>query len=90
MRFATKKKSKEEEPLEDKNEKQENMNNFFDSLAKNLSTPPLRAVGIYGDINEEKCSEAVYALLQLDNDSPLVPEDPEDPDSDLILSLIHI
>ena len=85
MRFATKKKTKEREQAdEEANEKKDNMNTFFDSLAKNLSTPPLRAIGIYGDINEEKCSEAVYALLQLDNDRPLVPEDPEDPDSDLV------
>ena len=50
-----------------------------------LDRPELRVTGIYGDITEEKCSEAVYGLLALHQTSKaLVKEDPDDPDSEFV------
>jgi len=40
--------------------------------------PKIRTVGIYGDINEERCSEAIYALKYLLLSSAPPPEDSED------------
>ncbi len=31
-----------------------------------LEKPELRATAIYGDINEERCAEAIYTMLALD------------------------
>ena len=47
--------------------------------------PELRVTGVYGDVNEEKCSEAVYGLhaLHLTGKSRAL-ENPKDPDSDII------
>lgn len=51
----------------------------------NESAPKLRATGIYGDINEERCSEVLYSMLLLERSGKqLEPADPEDPKSDLI------
>ena len=33
-----------------------------------VDRPEMRAIAIYGDINEERCAEAVYSLLALDFD----------------------
>jgi len=59
-RFSVKKKDKEK-----KTEVKEAdfLLNFADSLEDKL-----RLTGIYGDINEEKCSEAVFGLLLLDSE----------------------
>ena len=49
------------------------------------SAPQLRVTGIYGDINEEKCSETLYSMLLLQKSGmKLEPADPEDPESELI------
>lgn len=45
------------------------------AIAMAMDRPELRLTGIYGDINEEKCSEAVYGLLTLSN-SVIDPENP--------------
>ena len=80
--FATKKdkgdKKKEEEG------KEEDVNALFDKLAQSMSSQSLRGMAIYGDINEESCSEAVFGLLHLDKSRDLVNADPEDPDSELV------
>lgn len=48
-------------------------------------TPKLRVSGIYGDINEERCSETLYSMLLLQNSAfSLQPANPDDPKSDLI------
>ena len=50
-----------------------------------LDKPELRVTGIYGDITEEKCSEAVYGLLALhQTGKSFIREDPDDPDSTLV------
>jgi len=57
-------------------------------LAALLGAPPqpeLRLTGIYGDVSEDKCSEAVYGLLAYHHTGQKSePVDPTDPESDLI------
>ena len=58
-------------------------------LAALLAAPPpqpeLRLTGIYGDVTEDKCSEAVYGLLAYHHTGQKTePVDPEDLESDLI------
>ena len=49
--------------------------------------PELRVTGVYGDINEERCSEAVYGLLALHlSGQNQVLSDPQDETSDLLVS----
>jgi len=38
-----------------------------------VDRPEMRAIAIYGDINEERCAEAVYGLLALDFSSRSMP-----------------
>ena len=35
-------------------------------LSLAMERPEMRTVAVYGDINEERCAEAVYGLLTLD------------------------
>jgi ATP-dependent Clp endopeptidase proteolytic subunit ClpP len=35
-------------------------------IGRAMEAPELRAIAIYGDINEERCAEAIYGLLALD------------------------
>tara|TARA_R110000824_G_scaffold187995_1_gene369306 strand:+ start:5546 stop:6199 length:654 start_codon:yes stop_codon:yes gene_type:complete len=57
-------------------------------LAALLAAPPqpeLRLTGIYGDVTEEKCSEAVYGLLAYHHTGQRSePKDLDDPESELI------
>ncbi len=46
--------------------------------------PSLRVTGVYGDVNEDKASETIYALLHYDANTTMTPEDPNNPESDLI------
>tara|TARA_Y100001973_G_C5196228_1_gene334446 strand:- start:2040 stop:2750 length:711 start_codon:yes stop_codon:yes gene_type:complete len=56
----------------------------FSSLSPQ-EPPKIRAMGIYGTINEERCSEAMYSLVVLsDSGKREELEDPEDPNSKLI------
>ena len=59
-----------------------------DLLTAFISEPPrpeLRMTGIYGDVNEERCSEAVYGLMALHlTGTDKVLSDPEDENSDII------
>ena len=51
----------------------------------NESRPELRVTGLYGDINEERCSEILYSMLLLEKSGQqLVLSDVEDPESELI------
>ena len=51
----------------------------------------LRFTGIYGDISEDKCSEAIYGMLALHETGRHVKkEDPEDEESKLIESFLPI
>ena len=47
-------------------EKKENSEDLASMLSMAMERPELRAIAIYGDINEERCAEAVYGLITLD------------------------
>jgi len=50
-----------------------------------IDKPELRVTGVYGDINEERCSEAVMGLLALQLTAlGLKYEDPDDPKSEMV------
>jgi ATP-dependent Clp endopeptidase proteolytic subunit ClpP len=58
---------------------------LLSALMTETSRPELRMTGIYGDVNEERCSEAIYGLMALHLtgiEKKLA--DPEDDESDLI------
>lgn len=77
---------KEEIKSEESNEKEEiKSDDLLSVMMSESAKPELRLTGIYGDINEEKCSEALYGLqaLHLTGQS-LQLEDPDNEDSDLI------
>jgi ATP-dependent Clp protease protease subunit len=87
------KKKKEEEDVAP----EENIEDSPDAALEDLSfllnlgrptqpePPKLRVTGIYGDINEERCSETLYSMLLLQNSAfTLHPSDPDDPNSELI------
>jgi len=86
---ATKKEKKEEKKKGD----EENNVSSVEELSfllnmgngANESAPKLRVTGIYGDINEERCSETLYSMLLLQKSGvTLEPSDPKDPESELI------
>ena len=96
--LGTKKKTKKEEKEEQVEEKSETKEesekdssmedlSFLLNLGNsaNESAPTLRVTGIYGDINEERCSETLYSMLLLQKSGvKLEPSDLEDPESELI------
>lgn len=55
-------------------------------LGNSLEDPPkVRFTGIYGDINEEKCSEVIYSMLMLtESGKSFESLDPDDPKSELV------
>ena len=68
-----------------KSKDQKSSEDVISMLNVALEKPELRVTGIYGDITEEKCSEAVYGLLALhQTGKSLVKESPDDPDSELV------
>jgi len=70
-----------------KEEKKEENDAGVLSMLMQDDRPELRVTGIYGDVNEDKCSEAVYGLhaLHLTGRKRFL-EDPEDPESDILES----
>jgi len=98
--LGTKKKTKKEEETtkkEQEKEQETEENAQADSSMEDLSfllnlgnssgnsAPALRVTGIYGDINEERCSETLYSMLLLQKSGiKLEPLDPEDPESELV------
>ena len=66
-------------------EPQTNEADLISALMTESARPELRMTGIYGDVNEERCSEAIYGLtaLHLSGTGKML-EDPEDPESDLV------
>ena len=58
---------------------------MFSMIMPEAPPPELRVIGIYGDVNEEKCSEAVYGLLAYHlSGTRHELSDPEDEESDLV------
>lgn len=88
--FGTKKEKKEKKEEKDNVKEPETgvedlsfLVNLGDSMNEN--TPKLRTTGLYGDINEERCSEVLYSILLLEQSGKqLEPSDPDDPESELI------
>ena len=77
MKFADKKKKK-------KNDEREEESNLITFINSALDKPPMRAMGMYGDVSEEKSAEAVYNLLALhESGREVVKIDPDDEDSQL-------
>jgi ATP-dependent Clp endopeptidase proteolytic subunit ClpP len=72
----------------EKNEEKEERQNEADlinALMTESVRPELRMTGIYGDVNEERCSEAIYGLMALHlSGTEKSLTDPEDLDSDLV------
>ena len=63
-------------------QKQDDISSMLEAA---IDKPELRVTGIYGDINEERCSEAVMGLLTLELTAlSLKYEDPEDPESKMV------
>ena len=62
---------------------------FFDLGQALNKDPKIRVTGVYGDINEEKCSETLFSLLMLAETSrDYIPaENPEDEDEEVVLPI---
>lgn len=88
--LATKKKKKkkeEEKSTEQATEQEAETSSMILDLAALAApeTPKIRAAGIYGTINEERCSEAMYSLVVLKETGKRESlEDPADLDSKII------
>lgn len=65
----------DEKKTEDAGESEEESSDLAAAIAMAMDRPEIRLTGIYGDINEEKCSEAVYGLISL-NSSVVDPSEP--------------
>ena len=76
-----KKEEKEQRP----EEKDKDTEELMSVLNMAMDKPELRVTGIYGDINEERCSEAVMGLLALELTANSVQiQDPEDPKGEAV------
>jgi ATP-dependent protease ClpP protease subunit len=74
-RFSEEEKKQEEQAQED----------IFATLMTEPPRPELRMTGIYGDVTEDRCSEAVYGLMALHlTGTEKVLADPEDENSEII------
>ena len=70
---------------EEKQEEEKEQTDMFSALLAEAPKPELRMTGIYGDINEDRCSEAVYGLLALHlTGTEKHLSDPEDENSEII------
>ena len=69
---------------EDQEKAEDSKNDMLSMLVSN-DRPELRVTGIYGDVNEDRCSEAVYGLhaLHLTGKKQFL-ADPDDPESDIL------
>ena len=79
-------KNKEEPPIKEEVVSAEDLS-FLMGLGNSINedSPKVRVTGIYGEINEEKCSEVVYSMLLLEQSGlSLTAVDPEDPESELV------
>jgi len=60
------------EEVEEKQQEGQENNDLAAMLGMAMDRPEMRAIAIYGDINEERCSEAIYGLLTLDASSKIM------------------
>tara|TARA_Y100000004_G_C8942018_1_gene424595 strand:+ start:298 stop:969 length:672 start_codon:yes stop_codon:yes gene_type:complete len=75
VRFTKKEKKKEDDNRESDEQLITMLNTAFEK-------PELRVTGIYGDINEEKCSETVWGLLALHETGKSLVQLPTEKDED--------
>ncbi len=81
VRYSDKKKDEKKKKKQDTEED----TSLVTILNSAFDKPSLRLTGIYGDITEEKCSEAIYGLLALhEAGKEIVRLDPDDEDSQLV------
>ena len=74
-----------ESPVEEQEKEELLSPEMFSMVMPGNEPPELRVIGVYGDVNEEKCSEAVYGLLAYHlSGTGQELSDPEDEDSELI------
>ena len=74
-RFSEEQKKQEEQVQEE----------MFATLMTESPRPELRMTGIYGDVTEDRCSEAVYGLMALHlTGTEKILADPEDENSEII------
>ena len=64
MRFSEEENQEQTEPQEQV-DPQANEADLINALMSESARPELRMTGIYGDVNEERCSEAIYGLVTL-------------------------
>tara|TARA_Y100001973_G_C5208050_1_gene343146 strand:- start:7319 stop:7969 length:651 start_codon:yes stop_codon:yes gene_type:complete len=71
--------SKLNEEKEKGDAKKDDSSDLVSMISMAMDKPELRAVAIYGDINEERASEAIYGMLAMDitSKSLSMQEDPE-------------
>ena len=70
---------------EEKKDQEKGQEELFTTLMAEPPRPELRMTGIYGDVTEDRCSEAVYGLMALHlTGTEKVLSDPEDEDSEII------
>ena len=64
---------------EKRDTKKDDSSDLVSMISMAMDKPELRAVAIYGDINEERASEAIYGMLAMDitSKSLSMQEDPE-------------
>jgi ATP-dependent Clp protease protease subunit len=55
-----------DEPAKEEEQGKEDANDLASMINMALEKPEMRATAIYGDINEERCAEAIYSMLALD------------------------
>jgi ATP-dependent Clp endopeptidase proteolytic subunit ClpP len=80
MTFNKKRFSEEEKEQEEKMQEE-----LFTTLMAEPPRPELRMTGIYGDVTEDRCSEAVYGLMALHlTGTEKMLADPEDENSEII------
>jgi ATP-dependent Clp endopeptidase proteolytic subunit ClpP len=71
--------------LSEEQEKEKEQEDMFAALMTEPARPELRMTGIYGDVTEDRCSEAVYGLMALHlTGTEKALSDPEDKDSEII------
>ena len=58
-------------------------------IGKAMEAPELRAIAIYGDINEDRCAEAIYGLLALDSTSKKFDISPDDSAAEELIEVVE-
>jgi len=70
---------------EEKKDQEKGQDELFTTLMAEPPRPELRMTGIYGDVTEDRCSEAVYGLMALHlTGTEKALSDPEDENSEII------